>query len=88
MASIILKGQSVMKRINNSPITAVWILRKNLQCVPPLPSQEGYARALASILSMHIHRNELMDDGIPTDNLPVSSTLVMAPTGQSKTYIL
>jgi len=72
---------------SSTPITAEWILQQTLQRVAPLPSQEGYARALASILSMHIHRNQLIDDGIPADDLPTPSALVVAPTGQGKTYI-
>lgn len=76
-----------MKPQNNNPITAEWILQQTLQRVAPLPSQEAYARALASILSMHVHRNQLIDDGIPADDLPSPSALVVAPTGQGKTYI-
>lgn len=62
-------------------------MQETLKHIAPLPSQEGYARALASILSMHIHRNELMDDGFSADDLPQVSALVVAPTGQGKTYI-
>ena len=76
-----------MKQNNNSHITAEWILRETLQRVAPLPSQRGYARALASIFSMHIHRNELMDDGISADDLPATAALVVAPSGQGKSYI-
>lgn len=76
-----------MKTENKHPITAEWILQQTLRRVAPLPSQESYTRALASILSMHIHRNQLIDDGIPADDLPAPSAIVVAPTGQGKTYI-
>lgn len=76
-----------MKRNNHSTITAEWILRETMQHIAPLPSQQGYARALATILSMHIHRNELMDAGISADQLPVTAALVVAPSGQGKTYL-
>ena len=39
------------------------ILEETLKHVAPLPSQKEYARALASIFAMHIHRNTLIDDG-------------------------
>ena len=68
--------------------TSERILNRTLQTIAPLPSQEGYARALASIFSMHIHRNELIDDGLSPDELPAPSAIVVAPTGQGKTYLL
>lgn len=69
-------------------ITSEQILKKTLQYVAPLPSQQGYAKALASIFAMHIHRNELIDDGFSPDELPATSALVVAPTGQGKTFLL
>jgi ATP-dependent Clp protease ATP-binding subunit ClpX len=69
-------------------ITAESIHQKMLQHVAPLPSQAEYARNLASILSMHVHRNELIDDGLSPDELPAPSAIVVAPTGQGKTFLL
>ena len=72
--------------------TEIWntenILRRTMQHVAPLPSQADYARALASIFSMHIHRNQLIDDGIAADELPAPSAVVVAPTGQGKTFLV
>lgn len=59
-----------------------------MQCVAPLPCQAAYARNLASIISMHIHRNQLIEDGVPADELPAPSAIVVAPTGQGKTYLI
>ena len=64
------------------------ILEETLRHVAPLPSQLGYARALASIFSMHIYRNLLIDDGTPPDELPTPSAVVVAPTGQGKTFLI
>ena len=69
-------------------VTTDSIYQKMLEQVAPLPSQAKYARHLASILAMHIHRNKLIDDGISPDDLPTTSAIVVAPTGQGKTYIL
>ena len=74
--------------MSNNYLTTASILEKTMQHVAPLPSQAGYARALAAIFSMHIHRNELMDDGFAADELPAPSAIVVAPTGQGKTYLL
>ena len=68
--------------------TSEKILKQTLQHVAPLPSQESYARSLASIFAMHIHRNDLIDDGLSPDELPTPSAIVVAPTGQGKTYLL
>lgn len=68
--------------------TTETIYEKTMQHVAPLPSQADYARNLAAIFSMHIHRNQLIDDGIPADELPVPSAVVVAPTGQGKTYLI
>lgn len=75
-----------MERKKN--VTTESIYQKLLQKVAPLPSQAAYAHNLASIFSMHIHRNELIDDGISPDELPTPSAIVVAPTGQGKTYLV
>lgn len=64
------------------------ILEETLKHVAPLPSQKEYARALASIFAMHIHRNTLIDDGFAADELPAPSAIVVAPTGQGKTFLI
>lgn len=56
--------------------------------VAPLPSQEGYMKSLAGLLAMHLNRNLLIDDGYAPDDLPVPSAIVVAPTGQGKTFLL
>lgn len=69
-------------------ITSTQILEDTLRRVAPLPSQQGYAKALASIFALHIQRNQLIDDGFSPDELPSASAIVVAPTGQGKTYLL
>lgn len=69
-------------------ITTESIYQMTLQHVAPLPSQAAYAHNLASIFSMHIHRNELIDNGLSPDELPAPSALVVAPTGQGKTFLV
>ena len=69
-------------------ITASRIMEDLLKRVAPLPSQAAYAQSLASIFSMHIHRNELIDDGFSPDELPAPSAVVVAPTGQGKTFLI
>lgn len=69
-------------------VTSAKILEETLEHIAPLPSQQGYAKTLASIFAMHIHRNELIDDGFSPDGLPATSALVVAPTGQGKTFLL
>ena len=64
------------------------IFEMTMQKIAPLPCQEAYARRLASILSFHIHKNILVDDGTSVDDLPSMSALVVAPTGQGKTYLI
>ena len=64
------------------------IYEETMQHVAPLPSQAAYARNLAAIFSMHIHKNQLIDDGISSDELPAPSAVVVAPTGQGKTYLI
>lgn len=74
--------------MNIKTITSDEIFEKTLKVVAPLPCQEEYLRQLATIVSFHIHRNHLMDEGYLTDDLPPVSALVVAPTGQGKTYLL
>jgi len=74
--------------MNSKTITSDEILEKTRKAVAPLPCQEEYLRQLATIVSFHIHRNHLMDEGYLADDLPPVSALVVAPTGQGKTYLL
>ena len=74
--------------MNKKLITADEIFARTIRNVAPLPCQEDYLRQLASILSFHIHRNYLMDEGYLTDDLPDMSAIVVAPTGQGKTFLL
>lgn len=64
------------------------IYKEMMQHVAPLPTQAAYTRNLAAIISMHIHKNRLIDDGISPDELPAPSAIVVAPTGQGKTYLI
>lgn len=74
--------------MNCGSITSDKIFEKTRKVVAPLPCQEEYLRQLATIVSFHIHRNHLMDEGYLADDLPQVSALVVAPTGQGKTYLL
>lgn len=69
-------------------IGADWIYEECLKQVAPLPCQKEYLRQLAAIMSFHLHRNELMDTGMTMDELPAPSAVVVAPTGQGKTFLL
>ena len=69
-------------------VTTAEILEKVKDHVAPLPSQEGYMKSLAGLLAMHLNRNRLIDDGYAPDDLPVPSAIVVAPTGQGKTFLL
>lgn len=69
-------------------VTTAEILEKVKRHVAPLPSQAGYMKSLAGLLAMHMNRNLLIDDGYAPDDLPVPSAIVVAPTGQGKTYLL
>lgn len=69
-------------------VTTAQILDKMKDSVAPLPSQKEYMKNLATILAMHVNRNLLIDDGYATDDLPVPSAIVVAPTGQGKTFLL
>lgn len=69
-------------------ITSEGILERTMKTVATLPCQKEYLQKLASILSFHIHRNHLMDEGYLADDLPPMSAIVVAPTGQGKTFLL
>lgn len=69
-------------------ISADWIFEQTIKQIAPLPCQEEYMKQLASIMSFHLHRNELLDMGMDVDELPVLSAVVVAPTGQRKTFLL
>ncbi len=71
-----------------SNTTASQIFTQTMQRVAPLPCQEGYARNLAKILSVHLQRSRLIDEGWPSDELPSMSAIIVAPTGQGKTYLV
>lgn len=68
--------------------TADAIFERTMRTVAPLPCQKAYLKQLASIMSFHIHRNHLMDEGYLVDDLPPMSAIVIAPTGQGKTFLL
>lgn len=74
--------------MRNKTLTGEEIFKRTMRNVAPLPCQEAYLRQLASILSFHIHRNHLLDEGYLTDDLPNMSAIVVAPTGQGKTFLL
>lgn len=69
-------------------ITADDIFNRTMRSVAALPCQEEYLRQLSAILSFHLHRNEILDLGFSADNLPALSAIVVAPTGQGKTFLL
>ena len=64
------------------------IYETTMKHVAPLPCQAAYAHNLAGIFSMHIHRSKLLDEGVSPDDLPAPSGIVVAPTGQGKTYLI
>ena len=69
-------------------VTTAQVLEKVRDSVAPLPSQKEYMNNLAMILAMHINRNLLIDDGFAPDDLPAPSAIIVAPTGQGKTFLL
>lgn len=69
-------------------VTTAQVLEKVKDSVAPLPSQKEYMKNLAMILAMHINRNLLIDDGYASDDLPAPSAIIVAPTGQGKTFLL
>lgn len=68
--------------------TTAQILEKVKGNVAPLPSQAAYMKQLAGLLAMHMNRNLLMDEGYAPDDFSVPSAIVVAPTGQGKTFLL
>lgn len=68
--------------------TADELYSRLLDKVAPLPCQENYARQLCNLVAYHCRKNTLIDLGIPVDELPYQGALVIAPTGQGKTYLL
>lgn len=69
-------------------ISTNWICEQTMQQVALLPCQKEYIRQFSAIMSFHVHRNELMDLGMLVDDLPAPSAVVVAPTGQGKTFLL
>ena len=68
--------------------TADELYSKLMEKAAPLPCQENYARQLCNLVAYHCRKNTLIDLGIPVDDLPYQGALVIAPTGQGKTYLL
>lgn len=68
--------------------TADQIIQIATETVAVLPSQANYLRDLASILSGHLRRASLIDQGFEPYQLPGFSALIVAPTGTGKTYLL
>lgn len=69
-------------------ITTAQVLEKVKSSVAPLPSQKAYIKDLAGLMAMHINRNLLIDEGYLPDELPIPTGLIVAPTGQGKTFLL
>ena len=69
-------------------LSADEIFRKMMNEIAPLPCQESYARQLSALISYHYRKNMLMDAGISADSIPYQGAVVVAPTGQGKTYLL
>ena len=74
--------------MDTNNITSRQILERTLASIAPLPSQMEYAKELATIISMHLHKNQLMDQGFSADALPSPSAIVVAATGQGKTFLI
>ena len=72
----------------NSFISSDDIFEQLMLNVAPLPCQESYAKNLASIFSMHLKKNELIEAGFSPEDLPAVSAIVVAPTGQGKTFLV
>lgn len=69
-------------------ISADSIYEGTMKKIAPLPCQKEYLRQLSAIMSFHLHRNELLDSGMANDELPAATVVVVAPTGQGKTFLL
>ena len=72
----------------NSFVSSDEIFDQLMLNVAPLPCQDSYARNLASIFSMHLKKNELIEAGFSPEDLPSVSAVVVAPTGQGKTFLV
>lgn len=72
---------------NNLPI-ADEIYNKLMDEIAPMPCQQAYAEQLSSIFAYHDRKNMLIDAGFSPDSIPYQGGLVVAPTGQGKTYLL
>ena len=81
-----MKGREGL--MNYQRITSDEIFMRTLEVVAPLPCQEDYLKRLAAIFAFHIHKNFLMDEGYLSDDLPSMSAMIVAPTGQGKTFLL
>lgn len=68
--------------------TANQIIQIATETVAVLPSQAEYLRDLATILSGHLRRASLIEQGFEPCQLPSFSALIVAPTGTGKTYLL
>lgn len=74
--------------VKKNMITTAQVLDKVKDVAAPLPSQSQYMRDLAGILAIHMNRNLLIEEGYAPDDLPAPSAVVVAPTGQGKTFLL
>lgn len=72
---------------NNFP-TADEIFNKIMNEIAPLPCQHDYAKELSAIFAYHSRKNMLIDAGFSANSIPYQGGLVVAPTGQGKTYLL
>lgn len=68
--------------------TADEIYSKMMKKVATLPCQEDYARQLCNLVAFHLRKNALLDTGVSVEDIPYQGAIVVAPTGQGKTYLL
>lgn len=64
------------------------IYKLTMEKIVPLPCQRAFAEELASIISMHLKKNRLIDEGFDPKELPDNSSMVIASTGAGKTFII
>jgi len=69
-------------------MTADELYIRTMEHVAPLPCQEAYARNLAELFSYHMKKNYLMDNGFSAEYLPYQSAIVVAPSGQGKSFLM
>lgn len=72
----------------NSFITSDEIVAQLMLNVAPLPCQASYVRQLASVFSVHMKKAELIQAGFSAEDLPAVSAIIIAPTGQGKTFLM